>query len=803
MRLKLSFKLLTALVVVQVIIAAISGVTIISHLDESTEASLAAYREDELKKVQQQLKSQVDIAYTVIESTHTQSTDPEWLKGQYGKRLKTATEVAYSEIQRALEMEQAGTLTRAEAQAQAKAAIKAIRYDGGTGYLWINDTTLPYPKMVMHPTVPALDGKVLDAEKFNCALGKGQNLFQAFVEVTGGSPEGEGFVDYQWPKPSADGLTQDQPKLSYVKRVEAWGWIIGTGVYVDDAQRDAVERIKQDIAKMRYADGVGYFWINDTSLPYPKMVMHPTVPALDGKVLDAEKFNCALGKGQNLFQAFVEVTGGSPEGEGFVDYQWPKPSADGLTQDQPKLSYVRRYEPLGWIIGTGVYIDDIDAAIARQRDKLEVERDTMLNELIFIFGAATLGALLCLWLTVRILVSGPLSTLARSMRDIAQGEGDLTVRLGLKRGDEIGEVSQAFDQFIEKLHAMVSEVSTLALEIDSTSGELASSSNTLQGEAKEMVELTDEIKMVMSLMVGNLSDTAASASQISASVEQVTRFTERSAEDMAAVSGQAAEVSDTVSSMVASIEQMNGSLASVSQNCARSAEATQEGDERARSAQITMEQLTSAAGKIGEVVSLIDKIASQTNLLALNATIEAARAGEAGKGFAVVADEVKSLASQTAQATEHITREVLGMRQNVVTTAEGLSSLVDQIGDVRTLASQISHETEEQSCTLSNVLGNVQVGAEAAMHIKDTVQSISTGVTEMARSAREMADGVRSIAEVTVFTSDSVGEVNERMQVMDKAAQQTTQEVQSIHGNISAMKQRADRLAELMGQFRV
>ncbi|MFN3201547.1 MAG: methyl-accepting chemotaxis protein [Bradymonadia bacterium] len=768
MKLKISFKLLLALVLVQGVVAFICTTIITDDLQQNTEKALEEYRAEEMQKIRQQLKDHVDIAYTVIESTHKQATDIEWIKKQYGKRLQTATEVAYSEIKTALELEASGQLTREEAQARAKDAVRAVQYDNGTGYFWINDTSLPYPKMVMHPKVPKLDGKVLDAEKFNCALGKKQNLFQAFVEVTNASETHDGFVDYMWPKPTKDGLTADQPKLSYVKQIPEWGWVIGTGIYVDDALADGIQRIKDEVAKMRYSNGVGYFWINDTSLPYPKMVMHPTVPKLDGKVLDAEKFNCALGKKQNLFQAFVEVTGADEDGEGFVDYLWPKPTKEGLTKEQPKLSYVRRYEPLGWIIGTGVYVDDIDAAVAAQTEKKSGELNGIVGEMLNAFLYTTLGALVLLWLAMQLLVSRPLKHLSRSMRDIAEGEGDLTVRLNLRRGDEIGDVACAFDTFVGKLHSMVQEVTSLSGDISNTSSRLSSSSSTLKREAQDMEERTGEIKTVMELMMTSLDETSTSANEISHSVEQVTGFTERSADDMQNISVRASAMSDTVNAMAVSVEQMNASLSSVNQNCARTAEASEHGDEQARTAQASMEHLTTAAMKIGEVVGLIEAIAGKTNLLALNATIEAARAGEAGKGFAVVADEVKSLASQTAEATEHITREVNGMQGNVQNTATGLSDLVSQIGNVRDLSSQISVETREQAQTLSSVLHNIQSGVSASNEISGTVKTVAEQVTELARSARGMSDKVKSIAEVTVFTTESVGEVNERILVVDR-----------------------------------
>ena len=147
---------------------------------------------------------------------------------------------------------------------------------------------------------------------------------------------------------------------------------------MSDAKISAMTTIKD----MRYDDGVGYFWINDSTEPVPYMIMHPTVPTLDGQVLDNPNYNTVgVGK-KNLFVAFNEVC--QADGEGFVRYMWPKPTADGLTEDQPKESFVRLFEPWQWIVGTGIYVDDINAEAA-ERD-LVMQREVSRSVLYFTFG---------------------------------------------------------------------------------------------------------------------------------------------------------------------------------------------------------------------------------------------------------------------------------------------------------------------------------------------------------------------------------------------------------------------------------
>ncbi|MFH1020054.1 MAG: cache domain-containing protein, partial [Pseudomonadota bacterium] len=144
----------------------------------------------------------------------------------------------------------------------------------------------------------------------------------------------------------------------------------------NNAKAEAIEIIKN----LRFGkDNKDYFWINDMGKPFATMIMHPTVPELNGKLLDAQKFNCALGKKENLFNAFVQVC--EKSGEGFVDYSWPKPTKDGLTSEQPKLSFVRLFREWGWVIGTGVYIDDIDTEAAAFEKREKAASDSLMGQM--------------------------------------------------------------------------------------------------------------------------------------------------------------------------------------------------------------------------------------------------------------------------------------------------------------------------------------------------------------------------------------------------------------------------------------
>ena len=472
----------------------ISG-AVVTTIRHNAADEIEQFRVAEMERVEDELKNYLDIAHETVESSYRNALDNTYLQGLYGERLKNIIDLTDHVISEAKAAVAAGSLTLAEAQQRAKEQISRMRYDDGTGYIWINDTGKPYPKMIMHPTVPALDGTVLDSAKYNCALGKKENLFKAFVDVC--EREGEGFVDYLWPKPTKDGLSTDQPKLSYVRLDREWGWVVGTGIYVDDAVTDAVAKIKRDLAQMRYDGGTGYFWINDMGKPYPKMVMHPTVPALDGTVLDNAKYNCALGKKENLFNAFVDVC--EREGEGFVDYLWPKPTKDGLTAEQPKLSYVRHFEPLGWVIGTGVYIDSIEAGVAAKTEAINQQLRGILLKIGAIVLVILILAFLLLWF-----VASHIASPLRLCKDFAEemGRGNLQAKLGIESRDEVGQLASSLKKMQADLKEILGKIFSSSRNVSDGAADQAASIEETSASLEEMAAMTRQ--NAQSVEEGNL-----------------------------------------------------------------------------------------------------------------------------------------------------------------------------------------------------------------------------------------------------------------------------------------------------------
>ncbi|MBI9088384.1 MAG: cache domain-containing protein [Desulfobacterium sp.] len=269
--------------------------------------------------------------------------------------LKNNATIAFSLINSAYQEYKNGQISEGSAKQHAMDDLRRVRYDDGIGYFWINDTGRPYPRMIMHPTIPELEGKILDDPGFNCAFGRKENLFKAFVDVC--LAKEEGYVDYLWPKPIPGGLTEQQPKKSYVKLFKPWNWIIGTGVYIDDIEKDVQDRLDaviEDLNKIILKQRIGehgYFFIfNEEN----HVLVHPNRAGMDGN----EFVNPITGNA--ILNEMKEVVLGS---DPYLEYLWDKPGFKGEYRFYKK-AYVTYYEPLGWYIGSTVYKEEFEQKIS-------------------------------------------------------------------------------------------------------------------------------------------------------------------------------------------------------------------------------------------------------------------------------------------------------------------------------------------------------------------------------------------------------------------------------------------------------
>lgn len=690
----------------------------VSSLQKQGAESLENIHTIMLSDKKEKLNDLVRNTFEILSAQYSAAHDNAKVAELYKQELESVVNIAYSSVEAIYKQEYLSDEAKKE---QALKIIKEMRYAGGN-YLWINDLA---PNMVMHPIKPSLDGKDLSGFKDP----SGKKLFVSMAEVC--AAEGSGYVDYMWPKPGKD---DPVPKLSYVKLFKPWGWVIGTGVYLEAAEQRFKEEAKKQISNLRFGpDGKDYFFIINTDT---QMVMHPIKPSLNGNDLSDYRDE----NGKKLFVEMVKV--GQSEGEGFVDYFWSKP---GEEDSVPKLSFVKLFKEWGWIVGTGIYVDDIDKAMAVQENKVESLISTQRNLVIGISSTLVLVVgILIVFLTLRI--SAPIRSMNSMLRDIAEGEGDLTRRMEVQSKDELGEMAKWFNIFIGKLQGMVGYIAEESKQINSSSGALSGISTDLARGAQSTSDKSDNVAAAVEEMSTNMTSVATSMEETAANVNVV----------------------------ASAVEEMTSTITEIAQTSEKARNITEEAVGQAANASKSVDELGTAANEITGVLETISDISKQVDLLALNATIEAARAGDAGKGFAVVANEIKDLANQTAEATDQIKERIDSIQSTTTATVAEIENISKVVGENSEIVNTIATAVEEQSVTASEISKNVA-------QISIGIQEVNTNVSESSVVAADIAEDIADV-------NHAANEINDSSQNIDQNSQELRGLAQALEKLVSTYK---------------
>ena len=442
--------------------------------------------------------------------------------------------------------------------------------------------------------------------------------------------------------------------------------------------------VNQALRDIRFGSS-GYFFIYDSQ---GKNLFHAVMPNLEGQ----NKIDMTDPRGTKII---VGLLNAAKNGDGNFSFYFQKPNTNEQIE---KIGYSMMIPGTDWMLGTGVYVDDIDAVVEDYRaTAYEQMMSKSLGVLLIALLLAAITAAVIL-LTAHRMVT-PIKNMADNLNDIAKGEGDLTKRLTVTGEDEIAQLGRSFNLFVDKLQTIIGDVAHATAKVKTAANAIHDQTKVM---SRQLISHNNETDQVVTA----ITEMSATASEVAQNTTQVAEATH-------AATGDVANAQRCVD---ASLEEISALMAQIN------------------NAASNIQSLSEQSKKINSVLSVIGGIAEQTNLLALNAAIEAARAGEQGRGFAVVADEVRSLASRTQSSTLEI-NEMLSELHKLVALA------------VKTM------EESQQSCVrsvdssraISDSLGSV---TSAVTAINDMSTQIATAATEQSSVTEEINRNVFAIQEI-------------------------------------------------------
>ena len=462
---------------------------------------------------------------------------------------------------------------------------------------------------------------------------------------------------------------------------------------LDDAKKQGADLLRA----MKYGKD-GYFWADTTEGVNVVLLGKPA----EGK----SRIDLKDAKGKELVKEIIE--NGKKPGGGFTDYWFPKA---GATEASPKRGYSLEFKPFGWVVGTGNYVDDLDAMVKKAADE---SMKSLKNGIYMIIGVtlvlAIIISIVSVVVTKRLLraIGTEPAHLAEITNQVAAG--DLTYRFEMDKGGVYEAMRQMVVQLrdvMDKVNRSSQDVASASVELNSNAEQMANASHEVVGQANTMATASEEMSATSMDIANNCHRAAESSNQASKTAQAGAGIVKNTVDGMTRIA------------------------------------------DKVRSSATVVEQLGTRSDQIGEIVATIEDIADQTNLLALNAAIEAARAGEQGRGFAVVADEVRALAERTSRATREIgemikniqseTRKAVAAMEDGVNEVEkgtreaarsgqALEEILEKINEVTVQISQIATAAEEQTATTREISNNIQ-------QISDVVEMSAKGSMDISQAS--------------------------------------------------------------------
>ncbi len=645
------------------------------------------------------------------------------------EKAHNVVQVAYSAIEFYAEKIEKNEMTVEEAKKQALHNIEMLHY-GESDYFWINDTD---GNVLMHPHAKKLVGKSgLDVKDTN-----GVAVFGEAARI--GKNGGEGFIDYLWPRPGSE---EPIEKTSYVKGYAPWGWVIGTGIYIDDVNTIFLKDLTIVV--------ISAFLILVVGLIVSVMISR----SVTGSLSDMVKMVGLLAKGDFSFDLNVKSTR-SELGKMEEALMLWKDSAIIAMRRQVALD-----ECATSVIMMGP--EDNLTYLNQSAKKLLSECEVSIKKQVSSFDKDDV-------------VGKHIGNVLPAVANLLTGHDRKLFedRVEFEGTTWNVHLSPVVNDFGTHLGTVI-EVEDLTHKLREETLKHEAEKQQLEAERvfmeKQKARAQKTAELLEQHVAGAIKDVVSSTDSMRQEASRMTEISRSSSDKSSVVTSASQDAAHSVEAVAAAASEISRSIYDIRGKVINAAETARNAVTDAKSANETVQGLSDASIKIGDVVDLIQDIAAQTNLLALNATIEAARAGEAGKGFAVVASEVKNLASQTAKATEDIASQVSSIQDATLGAVDAIGQVTEAVEKIDMISSDISSQVNQQADATNEITQNAQTAAHNTGQVTDNISEIASGSNQIGTAANDVLSASDNLSGIAKQLNHTVSNYLQELEDEDRVS---------------------------------
>ena len=688
------------------------------------------------------------------------------------RKLENLVITAGSTIRHYREYEQAGLLSREQAQEASKEILRSLRFENG-GYFFVYDKN--YISLVMKS--PELENQYRE----NVKDVNGKLYIKEFIDNA--IKHGTAFTEYSFPKP---GEKEPSPKLSCTEFIEGWNWIIGAGEYIDDIET----RLEPNKINARERNNFFMYENDDMALTGDE--------ALDRVLNDEhyvqifkESYPFVVNRDGTLeYYIDFDMVGKKPDlrdsvtGEELIPIFWEK--KNGLVKYNITRAGESRAVSKIAILNYNEELDKIICFTFNEEDMM-----SKVNNTIFKISLAIIVSLFLLILLLFIVITMVTSNIRRlntMLINVSEGEGDLTSRIEIKTRDELNTMGESFNTFIDRLRSLMLDVKSDIERTDDIKQDISASTEETSTAIEQISANLNSVNDQIENLDSNISGTVSAIEQISTNVASID----------SQISNQARIVEESgasITEMISSLENLSGIVSAKRISSDKLGRITEESRVKISETIESFKDVLSRIHDVEEMTETINNIASQTNLLSMNAAIEAAHAGEAGKGFAVVAEEIRKLAESSNQSAEMIDKHIKEITASIYQTDQNVTESGNTFDEVNREVLDTLNAFMEIEASIMELTTSGRTMMNSATELSDMTNRIRTGSNEVREGTDSIMKLSGNVKQISLSVSAGMAESNSGAAEIVSAMQNVLSLSQELNGIVEDLKAR-------IGQFK-